>query len=199
MRADGARPVGVAGGTQPAPSPAKPVADPGDFETALTPNIEKLQGAWEPLELVTSGTPLQASYLPFGSRTHAGVETKVVFGGQTMLHAKMRFNDAATPVEVDYLNLAGKGKGSISRGLFRWDGEEAVFCIGAPGSERPSDFTCNPGSGRRLAAGSGKVESGNRRHPRVNYDGSYETCSRFFSPRRTCLLRPRPFRRRTPQ
>lgn len=153
VRADGARPVGVAGGTQsaPAPKPAQALADPGDFEAALTPNMEKLQGAWEPLELVTSGTRLQASYLPFGSRTHSGAETKVVFGGQTMLHAKMRFNDAAMPVEVDYLNLAGKGKGTISCGLFRWDGEEAVFCIAAPGSERPSDFTCDPGSGRTLS------------------------------------------------
>jgi uncharacterized protein (TIGR03067 family) len=113
--------------------------------------MEKLQGTWEPLELVTSGTPLQASYLPFGSRTHEGVETKVVFGGQTMLHAKMRFNEAAMPCEVDYLNMMGKGKGSISLGLFQWDGDDAVFCIGAPGKPRPSDFTCASGSGRTLS------------------------------------------------
>jgi uncharacterized protein (TIGR03067 family) len=153
MRADHARPAGVDGGTLPAsaPKPAQAVVDPGNFESALTPIMEKLEGAWEPLELVTSGTPLQASYLPFGSRTHSGAETKVVFGGQIMLHAKMRFNEAATPVEVDYLNLAGKGKGSLSLGLFRWDGEEAVFCIGAPGKPRPSDFSCDPGSGRTLS------------------------------------------------
>jgi uncharacterized protein (TIGR03067 family) len=153
VRADSARPAGVDGGTASATPPAKPTqfADPAAFDADPTPNIERLQGEWEPLELVTSGAPLQASYLSFGRRTHNGPETKVVFGGQTMLHAKMRFNEAAMPVEVDYLNLAGKGKGSISLGLFRWDGDEAVFCIAAPGAPRPSDFTCNTGSGRTFS------------------------------------------------
>jgi uncharacterized protein (TIGR03067 family) len=158
VRADNARPAGVDGGTRPAtaPKPIPPV-DPDSFETAISGTIEKLQGEWAPLELVTSGTPLQASYLPFGSRTHSGVETRVVFGGQTMLHAKMRFNETAMPVEVDYLNLAGRGKGSISLGLFRWDGDEAVFCIGAPGKPRPSDFSCDASSGRTLSRWKRKI------------------------------------------
>jgi uncharacterized protein (TIGR03067 family) len=152
MRADSERPAGVDGGTPPvpAPAPAQP-AELGVFEAVMTPNIEKLQGEWEPLELVTSGTTLQASYLPFGSRSHFGVETKVVFGGQTMLHARMRFNEAAIPLEVDYLNLKGKTAGTISPGLFRWDGDEAVFCIGVPGGPRPADFSCEKGSGRTLS------------------------------------------------
>lgn len=48
---------------------------------------------WEPVELITSGTLLQAACLPFGWRTRCGVETKIVFGGQTMVHAKVRFNE----------------------------------------------------------------------------------------------------------
>jgi uncharacterized protein (TIGR03067 family) len=152
VRTENARPTGVDGGTRTASAQKPvPVADPGDFDAVLSPNIERLQGVWEPLELITSGTPLQASYLPFGSRTNSGVETKVVFGGQTMVHAKMRFDEAAIPCEVDYLNLAGKGKGSISLGLFRWDGGDAVFCIGAPGQPRPSDFSCAAGSGRTFS------------------------------------------------
>lgn len=153
VRADSGRPTGVDGGTPPlaAPGPVVEVVDPADFDAALTATAEKLQGEWLPLELVTSGTPLQASYLPYGSRTHTGVETKVVFGGQTMVHAKVRFNEAAMPVEVDYLNLAGKSKGSISLGLFRWNSEEAVFCIASPGAPRPRDFSCETGSGRTFS------------------------------------------------
>jgi len=152
VRTQRTRPAGVNGGTPQAVAPDPPaVAADGEFEAAVTPAMQKLQGEWLPVELITSGTPLQASYLPFGSRTHSGVETKVVFGGQTQLHAKMRFHEAATPIEVDYLHLAGKGKGSISLGLFRWVGEEAVFCIGAPGKPRPSDFSCEKGSGRTLS------------------------------------------------
>ena len=152
VRAERSRPVGVDGGTPPPPEPRpEPAANSADFDQALTPILQQLQGEWSPVELITSGVPLQASYLPFGSRLHSGIETKVVFGGQTMLHAKMRCNEGTAPLEIDYLNLAGKGKGSISRGLFRWEGDEAVFCMGAPGAVRPSDFSCETGSGRILS------------------------------------------------
>jgi uncharacterized protein (TIGR03067 family) len=153
VRSEHARPVGVDGGT-PAVTESKPVsvaADPGNFDGSITPTLARLQGEWLPLELITSGKPLEAAYLPYGYRTHALDETKVVFGGQTMAHAKIRFNESAEPLEVDYLNLAGKSKGSLSLGLFRWDGDEAVFCMGALGSPRPSDFTCAKGSDRILS------------------------------------------------
>jgi uncharacterized protein (TIGR03067 family) len=149
VRVEHARPPGVDGGTAQAPAHTPPpVVTDGEFEATVTPTIQKLTGEWAPLELVTSGKPLEAAYLPFGFRSNSGAETKVVFGGQTMVHAKIRFNEAAIPIQVDYLHLAGKGKGSISHGLFRWDGEEAVYCMAAPGSPRPSDFTCDLGSGR---------------------------------------------------
>jgi hypothetical protein len=145
---DSSRPAGVDGGTPSTLEPKPvPLADPDQFDVAFTPTIQKLQGEWTPLELVTSGAPLQASYLPFGSRTHSGVETKVVFGGQTMLHAKVRFNEAAIPVEVDYLSLMGKGKGSISLGLFRWDGDVAVLHC-ATRIAKTFGLSCNSGSGR---------------------------------------------------
>ncbi|HTX33834.1 MAG TPA: TIGR03067 domain-containing protein [Bryobacteraceae bacterium] len=149
VRIDHARPPAVDGGTAP-PSVTKPAAvrAEGDFEAVLTPTLQRLQGEWLPLELITSGTPLQANWLPFGSRTNFGIETKVVFGGQTQVHAKVRFHESASPLEVDYYNLLGKAKGTLSLGLFRWDGEEAVYCMAAPGAPRPSDFTCDKGSGR---------------------------------------------------
>jgi len=146
------RPPAVDGGTPPAET-VKPVSagSQADFECLLTPTLQKLQGEWVCLELVTSGTSMQAASLPFCARTHTGVETKVVFGGQTQLHAKIRFNESTSPMEVDYYNLAGKAKGSVSLGLFRWDGDETVFCIAPPGVLRPSDFSCDAGSGRTLS------------------------------------------------
>ena len=153
FRVDAARPSGVAGGTPPQPTPAPPIAaNPGEFDGPLTPTLAKLQGAWAPVEMINSGSPLQSSYLSYGSRVQSGVETKVVFAGQTMVHAKVRVDERTTPLEMDYLNLHGKGKGSISQGLFRWDGDdEAIFCIGSPGSQRPDDFTSAKGSGRTFS------------------------------------------------
>jgi uncharacterized protein (TIGR03067 family) len=148
VRVEHARPPRVDGGTpRIVTTPVAVAVSDGPFDAQMTPTLQKLQGEWLALELITSGKPLEPSYLPYGSRSHVGLETKVVFGGQTMVHAKVRFYETTTPIEVDYLSLAGKSKGSISLGLFRWNGEEAVYCTSPPGAPRPSDFSCDPGSG----------------------------------------------------
>jgi uncharacterized protein (TIGR03067 family) len=152
IRKDAERPAGVNGGNSGAlVSTPPPAVVASEFESAMSLTLEKLQGEWLPEQLVTSGMPLQESYLSYGLRTQNGVETKVVFGGQTMVHAKVRYNETSSPREVDYLNLMGKGKGSLSLGLFRWDGPKAVFCIAAPGDPRPADFSCDVGSGRTFS------------------------------------------------
>ncbi len=33
----------------------------------------------------------------------------------------------------------------------QWHGDEVVFCMGAPGAPRASDFTCAKDSGRTLS------------------------------------------------
>jgi uncharacterized protein (TIGR03067 family) len=153
-RADHARPVDVDGGTPPPKEPAPAQASAKEaaaFGDEVTPALRTLQGEWVPTELVTAGQALKPDLLAYGSRTFTGAETKVVFGGQAMVHAKVRINEAASPIEVDYLNLAGGKHGTISLGLMKWQGEEIVFCMGAPGAPRASDFTCAKGSGRTLS------------------------------------------------
>jgi uncharacterized protein (TIGR03067 family) len=150
-RLEKSRPAGVDGGTpQPASAPAA-VPDGAGFDAPLTALHEKLQGEWSALEVVNSGVPLQKTFLPYGSRTQTGTETKVVFGGQTMLHVRTRFDETASPVQVDYLHLSGAAAGAISLGIFRWVGEHAEFCVGAPGADRPTDFASDAGSGRTLS------------------------------------------------
>ena len=89
---------------------------------------------------MTNGEPMRSDWLAFGSRTTTGNEMKVVFGGQVMAHAKMKFDESASPIAVDYLNLGGAGKGKISLGILDWVGDEARFSIAAPGQPRPSSF-----------------------------------------------------------
>jgi len=150
-RVERARPAGVDGGTPQPPEPPPPLGDPSAFTDEITPLLATLQGEWVPTDLKTAGQALAPAMLAYGSRTMAGAETKVVFGGQTMVHAKVRMNEAASPVEVDYLNLAGPKRGSVSLGIMQWIGEEVVFCMGAPGADRPNDFSCEKGSGRTLS------------------------------------------------
>ncbi len=151
VRVEHARPAGVDGGMPPPPEPPPLQGDPSAFSDEITPMLAKLQGNWLPTELVNAGQKLAPALLAYGSRTMTGAETKVVFGGQTMVHAKVRIDDSMSPIAVDYLNLAGGKRGSVSLGIMQWIGDEVVFCMAAPGAPRPSEFSCEKGSGRILS------------------------------------------------
>lgn len=144
-RASATRPVNVTGGTPPPPSPELPsVADRAGFDGPLTPLLLRLEGEWAPVELVMNGKALPAAHLAHGSRTATGNVVKVVFGGQTMIHAKVRIDDRATPIAVDYLSLDGKHPNTVSHGIMEWIGEDARFLMVPPGHARPTDFASPP-------------------------------------------------------
>ena len=148
-RASADRPVNVTGGTPQAP--VAPVTgdreDPSSFDIAMTPLLRRLEGEWIPTALVRDGKPMPDQWLAFGSRTVGGNEIRVVFGGQTMVHAKARVDESATPIAIDYLSLSGGQKGTISRGILEWAGDEARFLIAAPGEPRPASFDAPVGTG----------------------------------------------------
>jgi uncharacterized protein (TIGR03067 family) len=92
------------------------------------------------VELVTNGKYAPAQWLAFGSRTMKGNELEVVFGGQKMVHAKVRIDETTTPIAVDYLNLSGKQKGTVTLGIMEWVGDEVRFLMASAGEPRPTHF-----------------------------------------------------------
>ena len=147
-RTSARRPAHVTGGT---PQPDPPVSaqreDPSAFDVAMTPLMRRLEGEWIPVKLVIDGKPMPDEWLSFGLRTAVGNEVKVVFGGQVMVHAKVRLDETTTPIAIDYLNLDGRQAGTVNRGIMEWVGEEVRFHIAAPGRPRPGDFTASSGPG----------------------------------------------------
>lgn len=156
-RASQARPASVTGGTPPTHKAHAsgltdaPPADPAGFEHAPSPTLDRLQGDWIPAKIVLDGKELPPFMLTTGTRWAQDNEIKISFGGQMMIHARVRLNEQTDPVEVDYLLLAGAAKGSVQMGIMQWQGETACFCMGAPGKPRPVDFACHAGSGRTLS------------------------------------------------
>jgi len=155
-RASPARPASVTGGTaarsetsQTAPL-GTPV-DPAAFDVPISPLLERLQGEWLASELIQDGQSMPAEWLLFGVRSMAGNEVKVVFGGQTMVHARVKIDERVSPTAVDYLNLSGRSKGKVSLGIMEWVGDEVRFLLATPGRPRPAEFTCERGSGRTLS------------------------------------------------
>jgi uncharacterized protein (TIGR03067 family) len=144
------RPKGVNGGTPQVRQ--EPVTfDTSAFDAEVTPLLAGLQGEWIPAQLIQNGGALPEMMLAIGSRSFIGNETKVVFGGQVMVHAKVRIDDSQSPIAVDYLNVGEFSTGQISCGIMEWLEDEVRFCMSGPGQPRPLDFSCEPGSGRTLS------------------------------------------------
>ena len=147
-RASASRPDHVTGGTR-QPAPAAPAeserVDPSAFDVGMTPLLRRLEGSWVPVQLVQDGKAMPDQWLTFGSRTTVGNEVTVVFGGQTMVHAKMRVDETVWPMAIDYLNL-GPHAGKISRGILEWIGDEVRILMSKPGDPRPADFNASGGT-----------------------------------------------------
>ncbi len=149
-RSSAARPANVDGGRRKSPAAPAPEPAPVDetaFALTLTPLLTRLQGEWAPVTLITDGQPLAAAMLSYGSRTMRGNETKVIFGGQVMVHAKIRLDESPTPIAVDYLNV-GRGAKTVTLGIMELHGDLARFCTAPAGGPRPAAFSSDPGSGR---------------------------------------------------
>jgi uncharacterized protein (TIGR03067 family) len=98
--------------------------------------------------LINDGRAFAPQMLAFGRRMMKGNETEVVFGGQTMVHAKVRLDESQTPIAIDYLDV---GRKQLTRGILEVKGPLIRFCMGPGGGSRPADFSCEVGSGRILS------------------------------------------------
>lgn len=149
-RTSRARPANVTGGDatrRPRTTPPAAAAAP-KFD--LTPSAldAALAGEWSPLEVVLDGRPMPPAWLSAGRRTANDGVVDVTFGGQRMVHARVRYDDAHTPAHVDYLYLTGASQGQIAHGICAFDGNELRVNMAPAGAARPTDWTCAAGSGR---------------------------------------------------
>ena len=151
QRSSPARPVDVTGGTAATPPPAPPAPSSAGFEFVDSPTLTKLQGKWSAVKIIRDGQALPSLMLFAGRRVAVKNEVKITFAGQTMIDALVRIDERPDPMHVDYFNVGGQCKGTIQHGLLQWSGDEACFCMAAPGQPRPGDFTSVPGSQRTFS------------------------------------------------
>lgn len=147
------RPARVDGGQRTAakPTAVAPTASAAEFAYTPSPLLTRLQGEWSAVKVVRDGQALPAMMLRTGLRSARENEIKISFGGQVMIHALVRLDETADPIAVDYLNQAGPTKGQVQHGIFKWDGEDACFCMAAAGQPRPTELESPAGAGRTLS------------------------------------------------
>jgi len=151
VRQSAGRPDAVTGGIAPTPKPPIEASGTEDFVYVASPTLGRLQGEWSAVAIVRDGAPLPPFLLKTGKRIANGNEVKVFAAGQLVIHALVRINEKASPMQIDYRNLACQVPGSVQLGIMEWRGEEVCFCMASPGKDRPADFTSETGSGRTLS------------------------------------------------
>jgi uncharacterized protein (TIGR03067 family) len=150
-RSSRSRPERVTGGTPTAQPQAAGAAECAGFDFVPSPTLARLQGDWSATRLVRDGQETPSMLLATGRRHASKNELRIFFAGQLIIHALIRIDETQNPIHVDYYNIGGMSKGSIQQGIMKWSGDDACFCMAAPGQPRPTDFESTAGSGRTLS------------------------------------------------
>jgi uncharacterized protein (TIGR03067 family) len=115
---------------------------------AIEQDVTQLQGAWSMVSGVADGFAMPDTMVRESTRVCSGDETTVTVGGQLIMKAKFTLDPSRKPKTIDYQVIDGPTKGKTHLGIYEVNGDTLQFCFGAPGAERPTDFTSAPGDQR---------------------------------------------------
>ena len=115
---------------------------------AIKKDMAQLQGEWSMVSGTADGYTIPEAMLPNSKRVCKGDEITVTVAGQLVMKAKITIDPSKTPKTIDYQVIEGPTKDKKHLGIYELDGDTFKSCFGAPGAERPTDFTSKPGDKR---------------------------------------------------
>ena len=68
-----------------------------------------------------------------------------------VIKAKFSLDSSKQPKTIDYQVMDSPTRGQTHLGIFEVNDDTARFCFGAPGAERPTDFTTKVGDRRTMS------------------------------------------------
>jgi uncharacterized protein (TIGR03067 family) len=122
-----------------------------DENEAVKKDLAGLQGEWVMVSGSADGQPMPDEMVKQMKRVCKGDEITVTMGGQLYLKAKITLDPSKKPKTIDYLMTGGFTKGKTQLGVYELQGDEFKACFAAPGAERPTDFTSEPGAKRTVS------------------------------------------------
>jgi uncharacterized protein (TIGR03067 family) len=112
---------------------------------AVKKDMAQLQGEWSMVSGSADGQPMPEEMRKQMKRVCKGDEITVTTAGQIYIKAKVSIDPSRKPKTIDYEMIDGFTKGKKQLGIYELDGDTFKSCFGAPGAERPKDFTSKPG------------------------------------------------------
>jgi uncharacterized protein (TIGR03067 family) len=101
-------------------------------EAADSPALKALQGTW----VTSENDNLDAKWIFKGSTMTTTVNGMEYVG-------KVKPDDKAKPystLDIDLTEGPEDAKGKSAKGIYKFDGEKLIICVGSPGHDRPKDF-----------------------------------------------------------
>jgi uncharacterized protein (TIGR03067 family) len=120
-------------------------------DKAAEKDLANLQGEWRMVSGSANGMSLTEEMARNFKRVCKDDVTTVSNGEQTFMKAKFKLDASKSPKTIDYEFLDGPTKGKTQLGIYELDGDTAKFAFGAPGTDRPTDFSSKPGDKRTVS------------------------------------------------
>ena len=110
--------------------------------------LDKLQGEWSAVSLERDGNKLPDEMLKTVKRTVTGESYTIAFG-EMMFKGTFKIDVSKTPKTIDIVRE--EDKDTPIKGIYELDGDTYKVCYGAPGKDRPTEFSAKEGSGNTMS------------------------------------------------
>ncbi len=121
-------------------------------ERAIKRDLGKMKGTWTVASLVMSGekvpeSELQKLKILIGADGSMTVQRE----GETIIKTTCRIDPTTIPKAIDVTFTQGDLKNQSAQGIYEIAGDTIKYCRGAPGKDRPEEFSSKEGSGTIFA------------------------------------------------
>jgi uncharacterized protein (TIGR03067 family) len=123
-------------------------ADPKD--DAAKKDLEKFQGKWALISAQRDGKKTPDEEAKKIKLTIQGNKFVLYKDAEVISEGTFTLDPAKKPKQIDETATAGPNKGKTFLAIYEIDEEHQKICFAAPGKERPTDFSSEPGSGHLL-------------------------------------------------
>ena len=109
---------------------------------------DKFQGAWQRVSIIDDGKKVEGAET--GSVVFSGGEYTLKDGDTVKSKGTYKLDEGKNPKEFDVMPGAGPNKGKTLKGIYKFDGNNLIYCIAGPDLDRPKEFASPAGSKLRL-------------------------------------------------
>lgn len=109
---------------------------------------EKFQGAWQRVSITDDGKKVEAAEK--GSVVFSGNEYTLKDGDTVKGTGTYKIDPTKTPKEFDVMPGGGPYQGKTLKGIYKFDGDQLIYCLAGPDLDRPREFASPAGMKLRL-------------------------------------------------